>query len=72
MPLREYFCEGCQKKFEIIHKTYEDRLTTCPECGKNVKLLLSTCALKFIGSGFYSVDYKDNKKDDIKTKQKKD
>jgi len=70
MPLYEYFCEDC-KKFEHLSKSYKDKLTTCPKCGKDVKLLLSTCALKFVGSGFFVNEYprsKNDKRDNKETK----
>lgn len=34
MPIYEYFCENCQKKYEILIFSSEEKVT-CPLCGKN-------------------------------------
>ena len=60
MPIREYHCPSCGK-IEEIHKKIDEYLDTCPKCGNSVKLLLSTCSLKFIGNGFYATTYRKSK-----------
>ena len=58
MPLYEYQCESCAKRFERIQKFSDPLIETCPSCGGPVKKLLSSPAIQFKGSGFYINDYK--------------
>ena len=57
MPLYEYQCESCAKRFERIQKFSDPPIETCPSCGSHVKKLLSSPAIQFKGSGFYITDY---------------
>jgi putative FmdB family regulatory protein len=58
MPLYEYECESCQKRFERIQKFSDPTPDVCPHCGKGpVRKLLSSPAIQFKGSGFYITDY---------------
>jgi putative FmdB family regulatory protein len=58
MPLYEYECEACSKRFERIQKFSDPPIDVCPDCGKGpVKKLLSSPAIQFKGSGFYITDY---------------
>jgi putative FmdB family regulatory protein len=58
MPLYEYECEACQKRFERIQKFSDPAIDVCPNCGKGpVRKLLSSPAIQFKGSGFYITDY---------------
>ena len=58
MPLYEYECEACGKRFEKIQKYSDPLVDVCPNCGKGpVKKLLSSPAIQFKGSGFYITDY---------------
>jgi len=58
MPLYEYQCESCQRRFEKIRKFSDPPLEECPHCGKGpVRKLLSSPAIQFKGSGWYITDY---------------
>lgn len=57
MPLYEYQCDSCAKRFERIQKYSDPLVEICPSCGGVVKKLLSSPAIKFKGSGFYITDY---------------
>lgn len=58
MPLYEYECDACQKRFERIHKFSDPPIDVCPNCGKGpVRKLPSSPAIQFKGSGFYITDY---------------
>ena len=58
MPLYEYECEACQKRFERIQKFSDPAIDVCPNCGKGpVRKLPSSPAIQFKGSGFYITDY---------------
>jgi putative FmdB family regulatory protein len=41
MPIYEYYCDNCQKKFEVIKGTEERESNPCPSCGRECKLMPS-------------------------------
>jgi putative FmdB family regulatory protein len=41
MPAYEYECDSCQTHFERRQKMSERALETCPDCGGQVKRLIS-------------------------------
>lgn len=50
MPIYEYVCEKCDKKFESLIR--ENEKAVCPDCGSGtVKRLLSACGFVSKGSG---------------------
>jgi putative FmdB family regulatory protein len=57
MPLYEYECQSCGKRFERIQKYSDPLIDACPKCGSSVQKLLSSPAIQFKGSGFYITDY---------------
>jgi len=57
MPLYEYECDACKRRFEEIQKFSDPAIKTCPTCGGTVQKLLSNPAIQFKGSGWYITDY---------------
>jgi putative FmdB family regulatory protein len=58
MPLYEYECDACRKRFEAIRKFSESDLDVCSLCGKGpVRRLISSPAIQFKGTGWYITDY---------------
>ena len=57
MPLYEYHCDACGRRFELIRKFSDPPLDACPHCGGTVHKLFSSPAIQFKGSGFYITDY---------------
>lgn len=57
MPLYEYRCQQCHKKFEVLQKIKARPLDKCPECGGHLCRLVSSPAIQFKGSGWYITDY---------------
>ena len=57
MPLYEYQCQACGRRFELIRKFSDPPLDKCPHCGGAVSKLFSSPAIQFKGSGFYITDY---------------
>ena len=57
MPLYEYQCHRCGKKFEVIEKFSDTPLTVHPDCGGEVERLISAPSLQFKGTGWYVTDY---------------
>jgi len=58
MPLYEYQCEACTRRFKVIRKFSDPELQVCTLCGKGpVQRLMSSPAIQFKGSGWYITDY---------------
>ena len=57
MPLHEYECDVCGRRFEKIQKFSDPPIAVCPTCGGHVHKLISSPAFQFKGSGFYATDY---------------
>jgi putative FmdB family regulatory protein len=57
MPIYEYECARCQKRFERLQRLSDPLVTACPTCGGSVHKQFSVPALQFKGSGFYKTDY---------------
>lgn len=57
MPLYEYQCDACGRRFELIRKFSDPPVTDCPTCGGPVRKLLSSPAIQFKGTGWYITDY---------------
>lgn len=57
MPIYEYECYDCQKRFEKIQKLSDPCLTVCPSCGGSIHKCFSVPAISFKGKGFYCTDY---------------
>ena len=58
MPLYEYQCDACGKRFEVIRNFSDAPVDTCRVCGKGpVQRLQSSPAIQFKGSGWYITDY---------------
>jgi len=58
MPLYEYECDACNRRFEIIQRFSDGSPDVCRLCGKGpVRRLASSPAIQFKGSGFYITDY---------------
>jgi putative FmdB family regulatory protein len=59
MPIYEYECKACSKRFDEIQKFSDPALTQCPSCGKPaLERLMSHSAFHLKGSGYYATDYK--------------
>jgi putative FmdB family regulatory protein len=57
MPIYEYECLKCGRRTELLQRLDEAPLAACPECGGEVKKLISPPAFQFKGSGWYVTDY---------------
>jgi putative FmdB family regulatory protein len=53
MPLYDYDCAACGRRFEIVHGVHVDGPTSCPLCGKGpVRKAISAAAVHYKGSGW--------------------
>jgi putative FmdB family regulatory protein len=70
VPIYEYECTSCGKRFEIKQKFSDPPVTTCDQfsCEKAqpVIKLISPPAIMFKGTGWYVTDYSDKFKDGSK------
>lgn len=57
MPLYEYQCDACGRRFERIQKFSDPPIEICPTCGGKVHKLVSSPAFQFKGTGWYVTDY---------------
>ena len=65
MPLYEYECDACGRRFEVILKSSDTTVETCTHCGKGpVHRQLSSPAIQFKGTGWYVTDYAQKGKSD--------
>ena len=67
MPLYEYECDACSKRFEVIQK-FSESPDRCRVCGKGpVRRLMSSPAIQFKGTGWYITDYANKGKSEGKS-----
>jgi len=65
VPLYEYECDACGRRFEVIQKFSDPAVDVCRQCGKGpVRRLLSSPAIQFKGTGWYVTDYSQKGKSD--------
>ena len=57
MPVYEYECPGCEKTFEVQQRMADDPLKTCPDCGGEVRKLISMSSFQLKGGGWYADGY---------------
>lgn len=57
MPIYEYECDACHKRFEKLKRVSDPLLTACPKCGGALHKCFSVPALQFKGTGWYVTDY---------------
>ncbi|MDQ1438328.1 MAG: hypothetical protein QOK43_1957 [Acidimicrobiaceae bacterium] len=56
MPTYEYACKSCGEHLEIVQSFKDDPLTTCPNCGGELRKVFGSIGIAFKGSGFYKTD----------------
>lgn len=57
MPIYEYECLACGRQHEIFVKVNDQPLTKCPDCGGEIKKLVSNTSFVLKGTGWYKTDY---------------
>jgi putative FmdB family regulatory protein len=57
MPIYEYKCRKCGKKFEIMQGITDDVVKECTFCKGPVDKLISLSSFQLKGSGWYVTDY---------------
>jgi putative FmdB family regulatory protein len=57
LPLYEYKCVKCGKRFEKIESVSAPESQKCPKCGGRAERQITAPAIQFKGSGWYVTDY---------------
>jgi putative FmdB family regulatory protein len=57
MPIYEYQCENCSRRFEVMQRMTEPLLAVCEQCGGHVRRLISQTSFVLKGDGWYVTDY---------------
>jgi putative FmdB family regulatory protein len=57
MPIYEYECLNCEKRFEVIQKFSDEPLKSCPDCNGQIRKCISNTSFVLKGSGWYITDY---------------
>jgi len=75
VPIYEYECTSCEKRFELKQKMTDPTVKTCDQFGcaeaKPVNKIISAPAIMFKGTGWYVTDYSDKLKEpDAKSENK--
>jgi len=58
MPIYEYECKNCKRRFELFQKFTDEPLKCCSYCGGSIYKVYHPVGIIFKGSGFYTTDYK--------------
>lgn len=57
MPIYEYKCRKCDRKFEVFQGITDNEIKTCELCEGPVDKLISLSSFHLKGSGWYVTDY---------------
>ena len=72
MPIYEYECNKCGRRFEFLQRLGDSPKKNC-DCGRGGRLerLISAPAIRFKGSGWYVTDYakKNGPSEDLSSKK---
>lgn len=78
MPIYEYECDKCGKKFEVFLSCTDKPVKKCRYCDSlKIRKLISNCSFQLKGTGWYVTDYArkdsngDKKKDTPKSSETK-
>ena len=56
MPTYEYACKSGGDPCEVVQSVSDDPLTTCTDCGGQLRKVFGSIGISFKGSGFYRTD----------------
>jgi putative FmdB family regulatory protein len=62
MPTYEYACKSCGEHVEVVQSFKDEPLTTCPNCGGELRKVFGSIGIAFKGSGFYKTDSRSGSK----------
>ena len=56
MPIYEYECRSCGKRFDRMQSFHDEPIRVCPECGGETRRVFQPVGVIFKGSGWYITD----------------
>lgn len=56
MPTYEYLCRSCGEQRDVVQSFNDPPLTTCANCGGELRKVFGNVGIVFKGSGFYKTD----------------
>jgi putative FmdB family regulatory protein len=56
MPIYEYECRDCGRRFERMQSFHDEPIRVCPECGGETRRVFHPVGVIFKGSGWYITD----------------
>lgn len=66
MPIYEFECLSCGKRFDRLQKMSDPDPTDCPTCGEpQVKRAVTAAAFRLKGGGWYETDFKSGSKKNL-------
>lgn len=72
MPIYEYECSSCGKRFEFFLGLNDKPPQKCSHCKKgSIRKLVSNCSFQLKGTGWYVTDYARKDKSDTSKSSKK-
>lgn len=57
MPMYEYQCEDCGRKFEVRQKFSDKPVSECVTCGGQARKMISRTGFSLKGEGWYQQGY---------------
>ena len=72
MPTYEYACRSCGHHLEVSQSFSEEPLTTCPNCGGDLRKVFGSIGIVLKGSGFYRTDSRPASSTKTATQEKKE
>ncbi|MBF0337141.1 MAG: zinc ribbon domain-containing protein [Nitrospirae bacterium] len=57
MPIYEFECTTCKRTQEMLQKVNDTPVSVCPECGGQMRKLISPTSFVLKGEGWYVTDY---------------
>ncbi len=57
MPLYDYSCEKCGKRFELMRSISDKSEVKCPDCNSSCKKNVTATSFQLKGTGWYKTDY---------------
>jgi len=62
MPIYEYECASCGKRFDQLQRMSDPDPTDCPSCGASqLKRAVTAASFRLKGGGWYETDFKGDK-----------
>ncbi len=61
MPVYDYACGTCARKFEMRRSFSDGAKAQCPSCKSEAERVFAPVPIVFKGSGFYVTDYRKDK-----------